>query len=84
MILIMIFSVGMMFIMPSMMSNLDPEQKEQMKKQMEAQQDPTKMLSQLWGEMSGGGAGAGAGAGAGGTKEISEKKVGRKQRLKRE
>lgn len=83
MILIMIFSVGMMFIMPSMMSNLDPEQKEQMKKQMEAQQDPTKMLSQLWGEMSGG-AGV-AGAGAGGTKEISEKKVVRKQtRLKRE
>ena len=76
MILMMIFSVGMMFVMPQMMGNLDPEQKEQMKKQMESQQDPTKMLSQLWGEISGGG--------GAGTKEITEKKVVRKERLKRE
>jgi hypothetical protein len=74
MILIMIFSVGMMFVMPKMMGELDPDQKQQMKKQMEAQQDPTKMLSQLWGEISG----------AGETKEITEKKVVRKERLKRE
>ncbi len=73
MVIIMIFSVGMMFIMPQMMGNLDPEQKEQMKKQMEAQQDPTQMLSQLWGEISGAG-----------TKEITEKKFVRKERLKRE
>ena len=72
MVLVMIFSVVMMVIMPQMMNNLDPEQKEQMKKQMEMQQDPTKMLSQLWGEMSGG------------TKEITEKKVVKKGRLKRE
>jgi hypothetical protein len=72
MVLIMIFSVGMMIVMPQMMNNLDPEQKEQMKKQMEMQQDPTKMLSQLWGEMKGG------------NKEITEKKVIRTERLKRE
>lgn len=53
MVLMMIVSVGFMVMMPSMMQNLDPEQKEQMKKQMELQQDPTKMLSQMWGELSG-------------------------------
>lgn len=74
MVLIMLFSVGMMFVMPQMMGNLDPEQKEQMKKQMEMQQDPSKMLSQLWGEISG----------AGAPREISEKKVVRRERLKRE
>lgn len=73
MVLMMVVGVGMMFVMPQMMGNLDPEQKEQMKKQMEMQSDPTKMLSQMWGDISGGG-----------TKEISEKKVVRKERLKRE
>jgi hypothetical protein len=73
MVLMMVFGVGMMFVMPQMMNNLDPEQKEQMKKQMEMQSDPTKMLSQMWGDMAGGG-----------TKEISEKKVIKKERLKRE
>lgn len=73
MVLIMIFSVGMMVVMPQMMQNLDPEQKEQMKKQMEMQSDPTKMLSALWGEVSGAG-----------SKEITEKKVVRKERLQRE
>jgi hypothetical protein len=53
MVLMMIVSVGFMVIMPHMMSNLDPEQKEQMKKQMEMQQDPTKMLSQMWSDLSG-------------------------------
>ena len=72
MMLMMAFGVGMMFIMPQMMQNLDPEQKQQMKKQMEMQSDPTKMLSQLWGDVSGGG------------KEITEKKIIRNERLKRE
>lgn len=53
MVLLMGVSVIMMVIMPKMMENLDPEQKEQMKKQMEMQQDPSKMLGQLWGELSG-------------------------------
>mmetsp|Transcript_2488 Transcript_2488/g.2701 ORF Transcript_2488/g.2701 Transcript_2488/m.2701 type:complete len:232 (-) Transcript_2488:143-838(-) len=53
MVLMMVFSIGMMVIMPSMMSNMDPEQKEQMKKQMEMQSDPSKMLSQLWGDLKG-------------------------------
>jgi len=75
MILVMIFSIGMMVVMPQMMKNLDPEQKEQMKKQMEMQSNPTEMLSQMWGEMSGSG-----------TKELNEKKVIKKERtrLKRE
>ena len=53
MVLVMVASAALMFVMPRMMENLDPEQKEQMKKQMEMQQDPTKMLSQLWGDLSG-------------------------------
>lgn len=53
MVLMMVVSIGMMVLMPYMMQNLDPEQKEQMKKQMEMQQDPSKMLSQMWGELSG-------------------------------
>ena len=53
MVIMMIFSVGLMLLMPHMMQNLDPEQKEQMRKQMEAQQDPSKMLNQLWGDISG-------------------------------
>jgi len=52
MILMMLFSGGMMFMMPKLMEGMDPEEKERMKKQMEMQSDPTKMLSQLW---SGGG-----------------------------
>jgi hypothetical protein len=53
MVIMMIFSVGLMVVMPQMMQNLDPEQKEQMRKQMEVQQDPSKMLNQLWGDFSG-------------------------------
>ena len=49
----MLFSVGMMVMMPKMMEGLDPEEKARMKQQMEAQKDPTKMLSQMWGELSG-------------------------------
>ena len=53
MVLMMAFSVGIMFFMPKMMEGLDPEEKAQMKKQMEMQQDPSKMLSSLWEGMSG-------------------------------
>mmetsp|Transcript_15680 Transcript_15680/g.19119 ORF Transcript_15680/g.19119 Transcript_15680/m.19119 type:complete len:262 (-) Transcript_15680:121-906(-) len=77
MVLMMVVSVGFMVLMPYMMNNLDPEQKEQMKKNMEMQQDPSKMLSQMMGEIMG--------------KGDSEEKVGRnekrggvKTRLKRE
>ncbi len=76
MILMSISSVGMMFVMPHLMWHLAPEQMEQMKKQMESQQDTAEILSELWGEISGGG--------GAGTKEITEKKVVRKERLKRE
>jgi len=53
MVLMMIFGIFLMLIMPSMMENLDPEQKEQMQRQMEMQSDPSKMLNQLWGDLSG-------------------------------
>ena len=53
MVLMMLFSVFMMFVMPKMMENLDPEEKAKMKQQMQNQQDPTKMLSQMWGELTG-------------------------------
>jgi len=53
MMLMMIFSVGLMFVMPMMMDNLDPEDKERMQKQMEMQSDPQKMLSELMGGLTG-------------------------------
>ena len=53
MVLMMVFSAGMMFMMPKMMEGLDPEEKARMKQQMQAQQDPTKMLSQMWGDITG-------------------------------
>lgn len=56
MMLMMLVSVGMMFLMPKMMENLEPEERERMQKQMQDQQDPTKMLSNLWNDMSGGNA----------------------------
>jgi hypothetical protein len=55
MVLMMLFSVGMMFVMPKMMEGLDPEEKARMKQQMEAQKDPTQMFSQMWGEITGSG-----------------------------
>lgn len=54
MFLMMAFSVGMMFLMPKMMENLDPEEKQRMQQQMEMQKDPTKMFSQIWGDITGG------------------------------
>lgn len=53
MVIMMIFSVGLMVLMPKMMEGLDPEEKARMKQQMEAQKDPTKMLSQMWGGITG-------------------------------
>lgn len=53
MVLMMIFSAGMMFLMPKMMENMDEEEKARMKQQMEMQKDPTKMLSSLWGDLTG-------------------------------
>lgn len=53
MILMMVFSVGVMYFMPQMMEGLDPEEKARMKKQMEMQQDPSKMISSLWEGFSG-------------------------------
>ena len=53
MVLMMLFSVGLMVMMPKMMEGLDPKEKARMKQQMEAQKDPTKMLSQMWGEITG-------------------------------
>jgi hypothetical protein len=43
MLLMMLVMGGMMFIMPKMMENLDPEQKEMMQRQMEMQKDPSKV-----------------------------------------
>uniref|UniRef100_A0A7S1BVI9 ER membrane protein complex subunit 7 beta-sandwich domain-containing protein n=1 Tax=Corethron hystrix TaxID=216773 RepID=A0A7S1BVI9_9STRA len=48
MVLLMVFSGGMMFLMPKMMENMDPEEREIMQKQMAAQGDPAKMLGNLW------------------------------------
>ena len=55
MVLMMLFSVGLMVAMPYMMEGLDPEEKARMKEQMKNQQDPTAMLSQMWGDMTGAG-----------------------------
>eukprot|EP00535_Pseudo-nitzschia_heimii_P010526 CAMPEP_0197173098 /NCGR_PEP_ID=MMETSP1423-20130617/151_1 /TAXON_ID=476441 /ORGANISM="Pseudo-nitzschia heimii, Strain UNC1101" /LENGTH=197 /DNA_ID=CAMNT_0042621857 /DNA_START=123 /DNA_END=716 /DNA_ORIENTATION=+ len=55
MVLMMLFSVGLMVAMPYMMEGLDPEEKARMKEQMKNQQDPTAMFSQMWGDMTGAG-----------------------------
>lgn len=54
MVIMMLFSVGMMVMLPKMMEGLDPEEKARMKEQMKNQQDPQQMLSQMWGEITGG------------------------------
>lgn len=53
MVLMMLFSVGMMVIMPKMMEGMDPEEKARMKQQMESQSDPTQMFSKMFGELTG-------------------------------
>ena len=55
MVIMMLFSVGLMVVMPKMMDGLDPEEKAKMKEQMKNQSDPSAMLTQMWGEMTGGG-----------------------------
>ena len=55
MVIMMLFSGGLMFAMPYMMEGLDPEEKARMKEQMKSQQDPSAMLTQMWGDMTGGG-----------------------------
>ncbi|KAL3918338.1 MAG: hypothetical protein SGILL_004288 [Bacillariaceae sp.] len=68
MVLMMLFSVGMMYFMPKMMEGLDPEEKAKMKQQMEAQQDPTKMFANMFG---------------GGGDEAAEPGMSRKERRER-
>jgi ER membrane protein complex subunit 7 len=53
MVLLMAFTVGFMYLMPMMMENLEPEERERMQKQMEMQQNPTKMLGELFGGFTG-------------------------------
>lgn len=53
MVIMMLFSVGLMVAMPYMMEGLEPEEKARMREQMKNQQDPSKMLSQMWGEVTG-------------------------------
>ena len=53
MVMMMLFSVGLMVAMPYMMEGLDPEEKARMKEQMKNQQDPSAMLTKMWGEMTG-------------------------------
>ena len=49
MLLMMLFSAGLMYVMPKMMENLEPEEQERMRKQMKLQKDPTKMMASLFG-----------------------------------
>jgi ER membrane protein complex subunit 7 len=53
MVLMMLFTAGVMYSMPKMMEGLDPEERERMQKQMEMQQNPTKMLGELFGGLTG-------------------------------
>jgi ER membrane protein complex subunit 7 len=52
MVLMMIFTGGIMYMLPKMMEGMDPEERAMMQKQIQMQQDPTKMMSNLF---SGGG-----------------------------
>lgn len=65
MLLMMIVMVGMMYMMPKLMEDMNPEERAQMKKQMAMQQDPTKMLGELF---------------SGGSTEEKTKKSGKKQK----
>jgi ER membrane protein complex subunit 7 len=48
MLLMMIVMVGMMYMMPKLMEDMNPEERAQMKKQMALQQDPVKMLGEMF------------------------------------
>jgi ER membrane protein complex subunit 7 len=56
MLLMMVVMVGMMYMMPKLMEDMNPEERAQMKKQMAMQQDPVKMLGDLF--TGGGGSGS--------------------------
>eukprot|EP00531_Pseudo-nitzschia_arenysensis_P011269 CAMPEP_0116130940 /NCGR_PEP_ID=MMETSP0329-20121206/8742_1 /TAXON_ID=697910 /ORGANISM="Pseudo-nitzschia arenysensis, Strain B593" /LENGTH=214 /DNA_ID=CAMNT_0003625341 /DNA_START=109 /DNA_END=753 /DNA_ORIENTATION=- len=53
MVMMMLFSVGLMVAMPYMMEGLEPEEKARMREQMKNQQDPSAMFSQMWGDITG-------------------------------
>ncbi len=55
MVMMMLFSVGLMVAMPYMMEGLEPEEKARMREQMKNQQDPSAMFSQMWGDITGAG-----------------------------
>jgi ER membrane protein complex subunit 7 len=48
MVLMMIFTGGIMYMLPKMMEGMDPEERAMMQKQIQMQQDPTKMMSSLF------------------------------------
>jgi hypothetical protein len=48
MVIMMLFSVVLMYFLPTMMENMEPEERERMKQQMAMQNDPSKMLGQLF------------------------------------
>jgi len=78
MALLMLFGVIMMFVMPSMMDNLDEDQKKKFKNQMEMQKDPTKLFSSLVSEFTG----VGEADASSSPKKVKRERDGR--RLKRE
>jgi len=49
MVILMLVTVALMYFMPKMMEDLEPEEREKMKRQMELQSNPTKMLGELFG-----------------------------------
>jgi ER membrane protein complex subunit 7 len=82
MLLMMIVMVGMMYMMPKLMEDMNPEERAQMKKQMALQQDPVKMLGEMF---TGGGGGSSSETATGTTAAIeggsgSKKKSGKKNK----
>jgi ER membrane protein complex subunit 7 len=67
MLLMMGVMVVMMYMMPKLMEDMNPEERAQMKKQMNMQQDPMKMLGELF-------------SGGGGGSELESKKKSKKQK----
>jgi ER membrane protein complex subunit 7 len=49
MLIMMVVMAGLMYMMPKLMEDMNPEERAQMKKQMAMQQDPVKMLGSLFG-----------------------------------
>jgi hypothetical protein len=48
MVLMMLFTGGIMYMLPKMMEGMDPEERAMMQKQMQMQQNPTQMMSNLF------------------------------------